>query len=152
MKTNWRECGTHVWMQALTFVTKGLYIVVVGRGGRELVQQTIPSSIKGVTYVSNMRLIWVHHKYSTLTRSSAKHVSCVIIFWDKPYPITNTLQRLQAFFILSQTVVLGLATFQLQPFQNTPSIFTINLLQAIDFWHRESPCIATNWFLTYNLS
>jgi hypothetical protein len=40
---------------------------------------------------------------------------------------------MQASFILSWVVVVGLTTSQLPPLQNTPPIIMTNLLQAIGF-------------------
>jgi len=44
-----------------------------------------------------------------------------------------TLQRLQPSSILNRVVVVGLATFQLPPLQDTPPISTIDLLQVVGF-------------------
>jgi hypothetical protein len=42
---------------------------------------------------------------------------------------------MQAFSILGQAIAIGLVTSWIPPLQNTPPITTVNLLQAVDFWH-----------------
>jgi len=44
---------------------------------------------------------------------------------------------MQASSILSQAVVIGLATLQPPPFPNTTPITTANLLHAVDCWDRK---------------
>ncbi len=44
--------------------------------------------------------------------------------------ISITLQKIQTSSILTQEITIGLATFELPPFQDPPPIPTIDLLQA----------------------
>lgn len=44
--------------------------------------------------------------------------------------ISITLQKIQTSSILTQEITIGLATFELLPFQDPPPIPTIDLLQA----------------------
>ncbi len=52
-----------------------------------------------------------------------------------PQKVLITLQRIQVSSILIWVVIVSLVTSRLPPNQNTPSITTINVLQAIGFWH-----------------
>jgi len=61
------------------------------------------------------------------------HLSTLVTFFHQKVLIT--LQRMQTSSILSQAVALGLATFQLPPFQNTPSITMADLLQVVWFFN-----------------
>ncbi len=61
------------------------------------------------------------------------YLSTLVTFLRKVFLIT--LQRMQASFILSWAIAIGLATSWLSPLHDTPPITTANLLQAINFWH-----------------
>jgi hypothetical protein len=76
---------------------------------------------------------------------------CVNAIWSLKWPkgpllstlitflcqkVSITLQKIQMSSILSRTVAIGLATSWLPPLQNTPPITMVDLLQAIDFWHK----------------
>jgi hypothetical protein len=59
------------------------------------------------------------------------HLSSLVTFLRQKVSIT--LQRMQMSSILSQAIVVGLATSRLPPLQDTPPITTVDLLQVVDF-------------------
>jgi len=61
------------------------------------------------------------------------YLYALVIFLHQKVSIT--LQMMQASSILSQAIIVGLITSQLPPLQDTPPITTVNLLQAVNFWH-----------------
>ncbi len=62
----------------------------------------------------------------------------IFLFWLFFYQkISITLQRMQAFSILSWVIVIDLSTSWLPPLGNKPPITMVDLLQAIDFWHEK---------------
>jgi len=68
-----------------------------------------------------------------LKRTKDFHLSTLITFLCQKVLIT--LQRMQAFSILSRAIAISLAISRLPPFQDTPPITMADLLQAVDFWH-----------------
>jgi hypothetical protein len=66
-----------------------------------------------------------------LKGSEGLHLSTLVTLLHKFFLIT--LQRMQAFFIVSCAIDVSLATSQLPPLQVTPPITTTNLLQAVGF-------------------
>jgi hypothetical protein len=67
----------------------------------------------------------------SLKGTKGLHLSTVVTFFRQK--ISITLQRMQAFSILNQTIAVGLATSRLSPLQYTPPITIVDLLQAVDF-------------------
>jgi hypothetical protein len=61
------------------------------------------------------------------------HLSTLVTFLRQKNLIT--LQKMQVSSILSRVVTIGLITSWLPLLQNTPPMTTIDLLQAIGFWH-----------------
>ncbi len=67
----------------------------------------------------------------SLKRPESLHIFTLVTFLCQK--ISITLRRMQAYSILSQAIVVGLAISPLPPLQDTPPITTINLLQGVDF-------------------
>jgi hypothetical protein len=67
----------------------------------------------------------------SLKGTKGPHLSTLVTFFRQKTSIT--LQRIQVSSILNRAIVVGLATSQLPPLQNTPPINMADLLQAIDF-------------------
>ncbi len=61
------------------------------------------------------------------------HLSILVAFLHQKNSIT--LQRMQMFSILSQTIAIELAISGLPPLQDTPPITTTDLLHVVSFWH-----------------
>jgi hypothetical protein len=67
----------------------------------------------------------------SLKRLEGVHIFTLVIFLCQK--ISITLRRMQVSSILSWVVVIGLATLQLPPLQDTPPITMTDILQAVGF-------------------
>ncbi len=67
----------------------------------------------------------------SLKGTKGLHFSTLVTFFSQKVLIT--LQRMQASFILSRAIIVGLATSRLPSLQDTPPITMANLLQAVGF-------------------
>jgi hypothetical protein len=72
------------------------------------------------------------HDYGNITWGMKWLEGYPLLFWFFFFGqiISITLQKIQTSSILTQEVAIGLATFELTPFQDLPPIPTIDLLQV----------------------